>query len=104
MWLKRRAEPDDCRIPTEFWAPLYAFIPGFFIPSIISYLSSRRQRKHLREYLDKIGKSDKSTLEREISKLYADGKISESHYQILKVKVSEHYKVADQLGKGSPVK
>jgi YVTN family beta-propeller protein len=97
-------QPNQVTIPTEFWAPLYALIPGFFVPSIITWLNGRRQRKHFKEYLDKIDKSDKSTIERGISKLYADGKISESQHQILKDKVSEQYKVADQLGKGSPVK
>ena len=33
-------------IPPEFWTPLYGLIPGFFIPSIISWLNGRMGSSH----------------------------------------------------------
>lgn len=78
--------------PSEYWIPLYGLIPGFFIPSIIKWLSGKRQRRNLREYLDKIGKVDRHTIEKEVIKLYSNGKISDYHYQMLKDKISEYYK------------
>jgi YVTN family beta-propeller protein len=78
-------------IPAEFWAPLYALIPGFFIPSVISWLNGKRQRKHLKESLDKIGKVDRGLLEKDITRLYSGGKINDSHYQMLKDKIAGYY-------------
>jgi hypothetical protein len=45
--------PSQISIPTEFWAPLYGLIPGFFVPSIISYLNGRRQREDTLNSLDR---------------------------------------------------
>jgi len=83
-------------IPPEFWAPIYGLIPGFFIPSAISWLNGKRQRKYFRESLGDIGKSDKESLERHITALYSEGKINDSHYQVLKDKISDFYKENDE--------
>ena len=81
-------------IPAAFWAPLYALIPGFFIPSIIRWLHGRRQRGHLNKHIDIIEREhpELETINKEIEKLYLDGKINDSHYKLLKDKISEHYK------------
>jgi YVTN family beta-propeller protein len=84
-------QPNQVSLPPEFWTPLYGLIPGFFIPSVISWLNGKRQRKYFGECLDKIGKLDKKVLERDITNLYREGKISESHYDMLKEKISEYY-------------
>ena len=47
---------------------------GFFIPSIISWLNGKRQSMYVREYLDKIGKIDKDTLEQDIGKSYSNSR------------------------------
>jgi YVTN family beta-propeller protein len=78
-------------IPAEFWTPLYGLIPGFFIPSIIAWLAGRRQRKYVRKSLEYIGKMDRSTIEKTITTLYTEGKISNSHYQTLKDRISDYY-------------
>lgn len=78
-------------IPSEYWIPLYGLIPGFFIPSIIKWLSGKRQRKNLREYLDKMGKVDRHIIEKEILTSYSKRKISDFHYQMLKDKISQYY-------------
>ena len=78
-------------VPSEYWIPLYGLIPGFFIPSIIKWLSGKRQRRNLREYLDKIGKVDRPIIEKEVLKSYSNGKISDFHYQMLKDKISQYY-------------
>ena len=87
---------NQVSIPPEFWAPLYGIIPaiitGIFIPSIISWLNGKRQRTHLRQYIDNIGKLDKDTIEKNITDSYTQGKISESHYQMLKERISEYYR------------
>jgi len=81
-------------IPAAFWAPLYALIPGFFVPSIIRWLNDRRQRGHLNKHIDIIEREhpELETINKEIEKLYVDGKLSDSHYKLLKDKISEHYK------------
>jgi YVTN family beta-propeller protein len=84
--------PIQLSIPTEFWAPLYALIPGFFIPSIISWLNGRRQRGYLKQSLKKIGEEEKRLIEKNITDLYITGKINDEHYRMLKDKISEHYK------------
>ena len=78
-------------IPPEFWAPIYGLIPGFFIPSAISWLNGRRQRKYFKESLGNIGKSNKELVEKQITRLYSEGKINDSQYQILKEKIADHY-------------
>jgi YVTN family beta-propeller protein len=84
-------EPVQLSIPPEFWTPLYGIIPGFLIPSIVRWFNGYRQRKHLRQFIKDIGKSDKDTLEKTITDSYTRGKISQSHYQLLKDKISEYY-------------
>jgi hypothetical protein len=58
--------PPQVSIPAEFWAPFYAVIPGFFIPSIWNSLNGRRQRKYLEECLEQIGKLDKKNMEEKV--------------------------------------
>jgi hypothetical protein len=90
-------------VPPEFWTPLYGLIPGFFIPSIISWLNGRRQRGYLQQYITQIGKFDKNRLEKRITSSYIEGKINDSHYQLLKDKISEYYDSVD-TSQGSPIK
>ena len=78
-------------LPSEYWIPLYGLIIGFFIPSIIKWLNGWGQRRNLTEYLYKIGKVDRHIIEDDVLKLYSNGKISDSHYQMLKDKISEYY-------------
>ncbi len=40
---------------------------------------------------NKIGKVNKTLIEQEIVKLYSQGKISDSHYQMLKDKIADFY-------------
>lgn len=81
-------------IPPAFWAPLYGIIPGFFIPSIILWLNNRRQRRYLSKHIDiiELEHPELNNINKEIEKLYVNGKLSDSHYKLLKDKISEHYK------------
>jgi hypothetical protein len=78
--------------PPEFWAAVSAIITSFFIPSIAGWLKGRMQRGNLRRYLDKINSEhdelDLNTIKNEIQELYAKGKIRDSHYEVLKDKIS----------------
>jgi YVTN family beta-propeller protein len=82
-------------MPPEFWAAISATITSFFIPSIVGWLKGRMQRGNLRKCLDMIDskhdKLDLNTIKNEIQELYAKGKISDSHYEVLKDKISEYY-------------
>jgi hypothetical protein len=82
-------------MPPEFWAAISATITSFFIPSIVGWLKGRMQRGNLRKYLHMIDskhdKLDLNTIKNEIQELYAKGKISDSHYEVLKDKISEYY-------------
>jgi YVTN family beta-propeller protein len=88
--------PIPVSIPPEFWTPFYGLIPGFFVPSIISWLNGRRQRGRLEKYMKKIDNNhDKLSLEKikpEIAYAYSKGKINESHLGLLKDKISEYEK------------
>ena len=81
-------------IPPAFWAPLYGIIPGFFIPSIIHWLNHRRQRGYLNKHIDiiELEHPELASINKEIEKLYVNGKLSDSHYKLLKDKISEYYK------------
>ncbi len=81
-------------IPPAFWAPLYGIIPGFFVPSIIHWFNNRRQRRHLSKHIDiiELEHPELASINKEIEKLYVNGKLSDSHYKLLKDKISEHYK------------
>jgi YVTN family beta-propeller protein len=81
-------------IPPAFWVPLYALVPGFFVPSIIHWLNTRRQRGYLSKHIDIIEREhpELDTINKEIGKLYVNGKLSDSHYKLLKDKISEYYK------------
>lgn len=84
-------------------APLYGIIVssviGWSIPSIIGWIRGKVQRRNLKECLTQIGKLDKNTLEEKITRLYVDGKINDSHHQLLINKITEHYE-----SRGSPIK
>lgn len=81
-------------IPPTFWVPLYALIPGFFTPSIIHWLNHRRQRGYVSKHIDliELEHPELNTINKEIEKLYVNGKLSDSHYKLLKDKISEYYK------------
>ena len=93
--------PFQVNIPSEFWAPLYALIPGFFIPSIIKYLNDRRQRRYLRQYRQMIENTYKKLHEKRhdciralddiqlnVRRIYEQGKINEAHQEILSKTIS----------------
>jgi DNA-binding beta-propeller fold protein YncE len=83
-------------VPAEFWTPIYGLIPGFFIPSTMSWLNGKRQRRYFKESLSNVGKSDRESAERQVTGLYSEGKINDSQYRILKDKISEYYKENDK--------
>ena len=77
-------------------SPYRKSVVGWSIPSIIGWVKARTQRKYLKECFDLIGKLDRNAIEEMITGYYVDGKISESHRQLLKDKISEYYeKVKD---------
>lgn len=82
-------------LPPAFWAAVSAIITSFFIPSIVSWVNNWIQRRNLRKYLHKIdsdhNKLSKETMKKEIQNLYAKGKLSESHYELLKERISEYF-------------
>jgi YVTN family beta-propeller protein len=96
-------KPLPPAIPPEYLAPLYGIIVssviGWSIPSIIGWIRGKVQRRNLKECLTQIGKLDKNTLEEKITRLYVDGKINDSHHQLLINKITEHYE-----SRGSPIK
>ena len=82
-------------IPPQYLLSLFGIMLGTFLPSIFRWLNGLWQRKNLREYLDRIAsqhdKLDRITLENQIMGLYTKGKINDSHYILLKHKISEYY-------------
>jgi YVTN family beta-propeller protein len=90
-------------IPEEYLIPLYGVIPGFFIPSIIRWLNGKRQRGLMGKYrktVDEIYNKlyDKreqclqafDKIKSQIIFEYEKGRISESHYKMLKERISEY--------------
>lgn len=101
------------QVPVEInlpWDQLYILIVtilvptiiGWSLPAAISYINSRRQRKVLGIFMGKIAQIDKSTNDdkqrrnellkdarSEITGKLAEGKISESQYEILNDKISD---------------
>jgi YVTN family beta-propeller protein len=80
-------------IPEQFWAPLYGIIPAVIastlIPSIIQWNRGKKlSKRHLDYYSNLIGKTDLCELEKEIAKLYREGKINDSDYGILKDRIN----------------
>jgi hypothetical protein len=71
---------------------LYAIIVGSLvrrsIHSITGWVKAKTQRKCLKER--QIGMLDRNATEEMITGYYIDGKISESHRQLLKNKISEY--------------
>jgi YVTN family beta-propeller protein len=94
-------------IPPEYLVPLYGIIVssiiGWSIPNIISWLNAKTHRKYLRECINQIGILDKNTIEERITRLYIDGKLNESHRQLLEDKIAEHYDKVNRSS-GSPIK
>jgi hypothetical protein len=82
-------------IPPEYLTVLFGIMVGTFAPSFLKWLNGLRQRKNLRKLIDRIDSEhsnlDRIVLENEIMHLYTKGKISDSHYTLLKDKISEYY-------------
>jgi YVTN family beta-propeller protein len=103
-------KPAPPSVPPEFWIPLYGIIVstivGWSIPSIIGWIKSKRQRRRANRYHKRIHSlytdnnklyvNDKTlgTLETNIKNAYAEGKISEQHYNNLKDETSILYERA----------
>jgi YVTN family beta-propeller protein len=104
--------PVEVAIPKEFFnrlsilviSVILPFIITWSIPSIVGWLKSNRQRKHLQKYLTKIDikyatsnnqnkdnivKSMNSIM-KEIENMYAEGKLKDSQYGFLKDKISDY--------------
>jgi len=94
-------------IPPEYWTLIITVVVttviGWSVPSIAGWLKARRQRKHLKECINQIGKLDKNTMEEKITGYYIEGKLNEDHRQLLKDKISEYYgSVKGSEGYGAP--
>lgn len=102
---------SQINIPSEFWAPLYALIPGFFVPSIIKYLNGRRQRGYLKRYREMIETSYNKLRENKhadidslydirlkVRRIHEEGKINESHLEILNKTISEYEEKLKNIG------
>jgi YVTN family beta-propeller protein len=83
-------------IPPEYWVGLYGVmvssIIGWFVPNIASWINAKRKKKHMRKYIDRIEEvntSDQHLLMKEITSLYARGKISEDQFRLLKDMISD---------------
>jgi len=91
-------------IPSEFWAPLYALIPGFIgstlIPYYLQWRKEKRQSTIVQEHLDDIGKVGRTILEEKIALLYTNGKISGEQYRFLEEKIDKQL----EKSSGSPIK
>ena len=82
-------------IPPQYLVTLLGIMIGTLAPPIYRWLNSSRQRKNLRKLIDRIdsehSKIDRIVLDNEIMRLYTKGKIADSHYALLKDKISEYY-------------
>jgi hypothetical protein len=56
------------------------------------WLNGKRKRKYVKQCMDQIGKLDKNTMERQIVRLYMEGKIDESQHDFLVDKINDNYK------------
>jgi uncharacterized membrane protein len=97
-------------VPPEYWIPLYGIIVstivGWSIPTIIGWIKSKTQTRRANQYHkrfhslysdnNKLYENDKTldTLRRGIKNAYAEGKISEQHYNNLKNETSILYERA----------
>jgi YVTN family beta-propeller protein len=70
---------------------LATIIIGWSWTSIVGWLKTRTQYKHLKECIKQIGTLDKNAIEDKMKEYYLEGKISEAHRQFLKDKISEYY-------------
>jgi hypothetical protein len=89
-------------IPEQYLIPFYALIPSFLIPSVARMINGRRQRNILKKLNNEIDDSftsakgreqrleDIDNLMKEVTDSYTDGKISDTHYGILKDKLSKY--------------
>jgi hypothetical protein len=101
-----QAHPSS--IPPEIWTPFYGLIPAFLIPACVSWGNGWRQRRNLRRYRNEIEsnyniyersrkvKEDLNNylqsldnLQRNIIEGLEKGRISDTHYNILKDLISE---------------
>ena len=97
-------------VPPEYWIPLYGIIVstivGWSIPSIIGWIKSKTQIRRANQYHKRIHslyadnnksyENDKTldTLKTDIKNAYAEGKISEEHYNNLRDETSILYERA----------
>jgi hypothetical protein len=57
----------------------------------MGWIKARTQRKYLKECLNQIGTLNRNDLEKKITGYFVDGKLSDSHRELLKDKISEHH-------------
>jgi YVTN family beta-propeller protein len=81
-------------IPEGVWITLLGIMLGTFMPSIIRWLNGWKQRRRFYQYMEELpskynNNRDIKIIDKEITELYAKGKINESQQKILKDKVSE---------------
>jgi YVTN family beta-propeller protein len=84
-------------IPKEIWLSLFGISLSVIIPSILRWYNGSKQRRKFYEYLQELPskydtRTDLKTIDKEITELYAKGKINESQHKMLKDKASEYYK------------
>jgi YVTN family beta-propeller protein len=103
--------PIEFTLPREYWDQLSVILLSVIIPAIASWsipaiagwLNAKRQRKRLREYMTRIyevinirtqdiatSSEQLKEIKTDIEKALASGNISESQYDILNRKISEH--------------
>jgi YVTN family beta-propeller protein len=103
-------EPVNITVPPEFWAPFYAIIPGFFIPSLITWFNGRRQRGYLSRYRKTIDdtysrlydKKDEcveslNNVRIRITEEFERGRLSESYYNLLNSKILDYTKQLNKV-------
>ena len=82
-------------IPPEYLLTLFGIMISTFAPSIFKWLNGLRQRKNLRKLIHRIDSEhsnlNRIVLDNEIMHFYTKGKIGDSHYALLKDKISEYY-------------
>jgi YVTN family beta-propeller protein len=111
--------PVEVTLPKAYWEQLYLVlisilvpaVVAWSIPAIVGYFNSLKQRKALRSIMEKImqinndireEKQRRSALEdikSDIIKKLTQGKISETQYDIINNKISEHISEADENDK-----
>ena len=74
-------------IPEGLWITLFGIMLGTIMPSIIRWLIGWKQRKRFYNFIEELSskchKQDLKTIDKEITELYARGKINESQQKML---------------------